>query len=54
MVEGNWIFYPLDKFLPVLDVGSIVPDLGVENITEAVFSHELVRHDADAFPYLMV
>lgn len=54
VIESGGIFDALNQFLPVFDVGSVVSNFGVENVFEALLSHELIWKNANAFFYLMV
>lgn len=54
MIESSRIFNALDQFLSIFDVGSVVSDFRVENVFEALLSHELIWENADAFFYPMV
>lgn len=54
MVEWDWVLNAFNKFLSVFDVCAVVSDLGMENVSEAVFAHEVVGENADALPDLML
>ena len=48
MIEGIGVLDALYQFLSVLDVGFEKSDLGVEDVLEAMFPHELIRQDSNA------
>ena len=53
MIKSHGVLNPLYKFLSVLDMDSIVLDLGVEYVLQAMFAHEFVGQDSNAFPYFV-
>ena len=53
MIKSHGVLNPLYEFLSVLDMNSIVLDLGVKYILQTVFAHEFIGQDSNAFPYFI-
>ena len=54
MVKGDWVLNAFNKLLPVFDVCAVVTDLGMENVSEAVLTHEVVGENPNALPDLVL
>lgn len=54
MIEGSWVLDALDKFLPILDMNSIIFHFRMEDVLQAMLSHKFVRKNSNTLFDFMV